>query len=96
MRRANRPIDRWAATELSEAHADVLHTETLGQLVARLVTVWMRGQLLADIGAAADDPRVRLAARQPGKRGRPYHDLVTDLQLSRRRLPFFQTCSHRS
>ncbi|MGW4529161.1 DUF4254 domain-containing protein [Amycolatopsis sp. NPDC004378] len=84
-------IDRWAATELSEGRASVLHTETLGQLVARLVTVWMRGQLLADTHAAADDPRVRLAARQLGELGRAYDDLVTDLRLGRRRLPTFQT-----
>jgi hypothetical protein len=84
-------IDGWAATAVTEGRVGVLHTETLGQLIGRLVTVWMRGQLLADTRAAADDPRVRLAARQLGELGRAYDDLVTDLLLGRRRLPVFQT-----
>ncbi|WP_410595513.1 hypothetical protein [Amycolatopsis sp. lyj-23] len=51
----------------------------------------MRGQLLAECRAAADDPRVRLAARQLGELGRAHDDLITDLRLGRRRLPPFQT-----
>ncbi|MEC3974284.1 DUF4254 domain-containing protein [Amycolatopsis sp. H20-H5] len=84
-------IDRWAATALTEGRTGVLHTESLGQLVGRLVTVWMRGQLMADARAAVDDPRVRLAANQLGELGRAYDDLVSDLLLGRRRLPVLQT-----
>ncbi|MFD2464185.1 DUF4254 domain-containing protein [Amycolatopsis samaneae] len=84
-------IDRWAATALPEGRAGVLHTESLGQLVGRLVTVWMRGQLLAEVRTAASDPWVRLAARQLGELARAYDDLVTDLLLGRRHLPVFQT-----
>jgi hypothetical protein len=49
-------IDRWAAA-LTAGRAGVLHTESLGQLIGRLATVWMRGQLLADARAAEDNPR---------------------------------------
>jgi hypothetical protein len=84
-------IDRWAAVELTEHRTGVLHTESLGQLIERLVIVWMRGQLLAEDGHAATDPQVRLAARQLGELGRAYDDLVTDLLLGRRQLPVFQT-----
>lgn len=84
-------IDRWAAIELAEGRAGVLHTESLGQLIERMVTVWMRGQKLADSHVGASDPRVRLASAQLGELGAAYDDLVTDLQLGRRRLPALQT-----
>ncbi|WP_146060358.1 DUF4254 domain-containing protein [Amycolatopsis sp. CA-128772] len=84
-------IDRWAATELAEGRAGVLHTESLGQIVNRMVTVWMRGQLLADARTAARDPQVRVASAQLGELGSAYDDLVTDLRLGRRRLPALQT-----
>lgn len=84
-------IDRWAATELVEGRAGVLHTESLGQLIDRMVTVWMRGELLADARLDASDPQVRVASAQLGELGRAYDDLVTDLRLGRRRLPTLQT-----
>ncbi|MGY6657633.1 DUF4254 domain-containing protein [Amycolatopsis sp. TRM77291] len=84
-------IDNWAATELAEGRAGVLHTESLGQLIDRMVTVWMRGQLLADNHLDASDPQVRIASAQLGELGRAYDDLVTDLRLGRRRLPTLQT-----
>jgi hypothetical protein len=83
-------VDRWAATELAEGRAGVLHTESLGQLFDRLVTVWMRGQMLAEACVDASDPRVRVASAQLGEPGRAYDDLVTDLRLGRRRLPALQ------
>ncbi|VVJ22641.1 Uncharacterised protein [Amycolatopsis camponoti] len=84
-------IDRWAATKLAEGRAGVLHTESLGQLINRMVTVWMRGQLLADTCTSATDAQVRVASAQLGELGRAYDDLITDLRLGRRRLPELQT-----
>jgi hypothetical protein len=84
-------IDRWAATELAEGRAGMLHTESLGQLIGRLVTVWMRGQLLADARMEVGDPQVRIVSAQLGELGVAYDDLVTDLLLGRRRLPAWQT-----
>jgi len=84
-------IDRWAAIEFAESRAGVLHTESFGQLIERMVTVWMRGQELADSRVAASDPRVRLASAQLGELGTAYDDLVTDLRHGRRRLPTLQT-----
>lgn len=84
-------IDRWATAGLPDQRTGVLHTESLGQLIGRLVIVWMRGQLLAEDGHEAAHPQVRLAARQLGELGRAYDDLVTDLLLGRRQLPVFQT-----
>ncbi|MCR6488346.1 nitrogenase-stabilizing/protective protein NifW [Amycolatopsis sp. OK19-0408] len=84
-------IDRWGAVELPQRRTGVLHTESLGQLIERLVIVWMRGQLLAEDRHEPADPQVRLAARQLGELARAYDDLVTDLLLGRRQLPVFQT-----
>ena len=56
-----------------------------------MVTVCLRGQLLAEACVDAGDPQVRVASAQLGELGRAYDDLVTDLRLGRRRLPALQT-----
>jgi hypothetical protein len=84
-------IDVWAAVAFGESRAPVLHTETLGQLVDRLATVWTRTHLLA----AADTPAARVGARvalhQLGELSAAYDDLTIDLRAKRRRLPLYQT-----
>lgn len=89
-------IDVWAATELPESRAAVLHTETLGQLVDRLAILWTRWKLLdsTDTGTDTSPARtaqVRLAWHQLGELVTAHDDLVTDLQTHRRRLPRYQT-----
>lgn len=84
-------IDVWAAAAFGESRAPVLHTESLGQLVDRLATVWTRAHLLA----ADDTPSARLGTRvarhQLGELSSAYDDLITDLRATRRRLPRYQT-----
>ncbi|MEV6871660.1 hypothetical protein [Amycolatopsis sp. NPDC051128] len=84
-------IGRWVTTELAEGRAGVLHTESLVQLINWMVTVWVRGQLLADAHVDASDPQVRVASAQLGELGRAYDNLVTDPRLGRPRLPALQT-----
>lgn len=89
-------IDVWAATALSASRAGLLHTETLGQLVDRLAVLWTRWTLLdtADTGAVMNPARaaqVRLAWYQLGELATAYDDLMTDVQIHRRRLPLYQT-----
>lgn len=89
-------IDVWAAPELPEPRAGVLHTETLGQLVNRLAIMWTRWKLLDtnDTGADTNPARaaqVQLAWHQLCELVTAYDDLVTDLQTYRRRLPRYRT-----
>ncbi|MGH4019754.1 MAG: DUF4254 domain-containing protein [Pseudonocardiaceae bacterium] len=85
-------IDLWAAVEFGESRATVLHTETLGQLVDRLATVWTRSRLIAenDTGPTAST-WARVALHQLGELCTAYDDLVTDVERGRRRLPACQT-----
>lgn len=85
-------IDRWAAVEFGEARATVLNTETLGQLVDRLASVWARSRLITNnaTGPAAST-WARLALHQLGELCTGFDDLVTDVECGRRRLPVYQT-----
>lgn len=85
-------IDRWAAVEIGESRATVLHTETLGQLVDRLAAAWARSRLIANnaTGPAAST-WARVALHQLGELCTGFDDLVTDVERGRRRLPVYQT-----
>jgi len=81
-------IDVWAAKSLAECRAGVVHTESLGQLVNRLATMWMRCQVVdADDNSAGR----RVAYHQLGELAAAFDDLIGDLVSERRRLPIYQT-----
>lgn len=85
-------IDHWAAVEFSQSRTAVLHTESLGQLVDRLATVWTRSRLIAENDTGPAGPaRARVALHQLGELCTGYDDLVADLRAGRRRLPLYQT-----
>ncbi|MGH3694976.1 MAG: DUF4254 domain-containing protein [Pseudonocardiaceae bacterium] len=77
---------------MGESRATVLHTETLGQLVDRLATVWTRSCLIAENDTGLTESTwARVALHQLGKLCTGYDDLVTDVERGRRRLPAYQT-----
>ncbi|MET9260519.1 DUF4254 domain-containing protein [Amycolatopsis sp. NPDC004079] len=86
-----RRIDRWAATTLPADRSGMLHTESLGQLVARMAAVRAHGRIPAGARARDHDARARRATAQLAELVCAFDDLATDLRLGRRRLPVRQT-----
>jgi Protein of unknown function (DUF4254) len=85
-------IDRWAAVEFSESRGAALHTESFGQVVDRLATVWTRSRLTAENDTSpAALAWARVALHQLGELCTGYDDLVSDIERGRRRLPLYQT-----
>jgi hypothetical protein len=81
-------IDLWAAAALPEHRTAAAHTETLGQVVNRLASGWVRCHVLAaHDGRTAGRERVREAFRRLGELSVGYDDLIIDLASGRRRLP---------
>ncbi|RDI35364.1 DUF4254 domain-containing protein [Lentzea flaviverrucosa] len=80
-------INMWAAIAITDARTAVVHTETFGQLVSRLVAAWTQWHLLDTATALAGKTQVREALHRVSELSVGYDDLVADLHNGRRRLP---------
>ena len=81
-------IDAWVAREVCGQEDASLHTETFGSVVDRMAIAWVRMNSLRD---AAASHQARLAQRQLTELAAAYDDLVRDVALGRRRLPFWRS-----
>lgn len=81
-------IDDWIAREICGRADASLHTETFGSVVDRLAIAWVRANSLRGAGAGG---RARLALLQLTELAAAYDDLVRDVALGRRRLPYWRS-----
>ncbi|GAA0589318.1 hypothetical protein GCM10010174_00190 [Kutzneria viridogrisea] len=83
-------IDQWTLTALPDNRTCVLHTETFGHLIDRLIRAWARWPLLDAMDDLTGRERARQALDQVSELSISYDDLVADLLTGRRRLPRHQ------
>ncbi|HET6288771.1 MAG TPA: hypothetical protein VFG15_18740 [Amycolatopsis sp.] len=78
-------IDDHVTRALPGPRSGSLHTETVGDLLARLARRWQHAQEMAALPAR--DPRVRDASAALAELARAYDDLIDDVLCGRRCLP---------
>ncbi|MFD1045108.1 DUF4254 domain-containing protein, partial [Kibdelosporangium lantanae] len=86
-------IDRWALTALPAPRGRrdaAVHTETLGQVVDRLIQAWTLWHLLDTTDNPSDQKSSQAALDRVTELSIGYDDLVNDLLGGRRRLPCHQ------
>jgi hypothetical protein len=82
-----RDVDRWVAVNCPQRPAAAyLHTESLGSVVDRMAGTRARAWQLLSVASAAD-PLVHSAWTRLAELTDAYHDLVSEVESGRRRLP---------
>jgi hypothetical protein len=80
-------IDHWAYAVLPDERHAAVHTESLGQLIDRMIGTWARWHAVKNCADPAGTERASTLLHHVSELSIGYDDLIADVLAGRRRLP---------